>query len=404
MSFKNEYLSVSRLKKYEQCPKAFEFHYVKGIKSKDFQLALAFGTMLHKVLEDLFRWVIDEEFQGFLPLEKAIDFYKKAWSESGIVGIDVYNEGVKIVRDYIRRHPEVNHFNILAVEAEFNLQLEEFRVNGRIDRVDRIDDETIEVVDFKSNRMLFTRDEVDTDLQMSVYALAARQMWPWAKKMRFTFDMLRHDTRMTTYRSEEEMRDAADYVVAIGRNTEKGLYPARLNSNCGYCDHRNACIEYQDAVTKRVEMFSTGDDLEKIAALREKVATVAKLAYAKQRDLDAIIKARLEHAENQELVLAGTRFRLVPSESIEYPAQKTLSKLVLATGKPRDELLDSVFKVDKKRLEEELSALPAAKKMVVEAEIEAIAVVTPSTPRINASKVKDSAPAKKPSRKKELES
>lgn len=384
MSFKNQYLSVSRLKKFEQCPKAFEFHYVKGLRSTETTVALAFGTLLHEVLEHLFRWVIEEEYMGELPEELAVTLYRTAWNRSGLTGVEIYQEGLDLIRKYVRRHKPVNHFDILGVEVPFALQLEEFRVEGRIDRIDRIDDTSIEVIDFKSNRMLFTRDEVDMDLQMSVYALAVKQLFPWAKSLRFTFDMLRHDTRLTTYRTEDQLSAAKDYVVALGRQSEAGKYPAKLNGNCGYCDHRSKCAEYQSAVSTKVEMFATGDDLEKIAELRERVALVAKLAYAKQRDLDAIIKSHLERAG--ELTLAGTTFRLTPTESYEYPVERTLDKLVQLTGKPRQELMQSVVTISSKRLDQELSVLPAPKRHLAEAELEAIATRVPGTPRINASK------------------
>ena len=51
--------------------------------------------------------------------------------------------------------------DIIKVDRVLDIDL---NVLGFIDRVDWIDDETVEVIDYKTNHQLFTRDEVDTSL------------------------------------------------------------------------------------------------------------------------------------------------------------------------------------------------------------------------------------------------
>ncbi|MDF1524155.1 MAG: PD-(D/E)XK nuclease family protein, partial [Trueperaceae bacterium] len=220
-------------------------------------------------------------------------------------------------------------------------------------------------------------EEVDTSLQMSLYHLAARQLWPWAKKVRLTFDMLRHDIRMTTERDEEQLAAARAYVETMGRMTEEAReFPARLNSNCVYCDHRQDCPTYAAALRgERTVVCEDLEDLELVAQEREEVARLAKVLYARKRELEGVLKSRLE--DQDELVLGGVRYRMFNAASKEYPLERTLSALASATGESPEALLAQVGSIDKKSLDALVKKLAKSigkdRVTLLKAELDAIA-------------------------------
>ncbi len=412
----NSHLSVSRLKRFEQCPRSFEQHYVLKVKPPEGleTIALDFGTMLHEALESLFKWVVAEEYSGRLPEDMLLEFYRTAWTKSGLSGAPLYQEGLSILRAYIRNHPDVDAYRILGLETEFNLSIGEFTVNGYIDRVDKVDDETVAIIDYKSNRVLFTKEEIDVDLQMSIYALAARELWPWAKKVQFVFHMLRHGIPLVTERTVEQLEDAASYVLATGRQSETGLditahdapedaprvyaYPPKLNSNCAYCDHRYTCDAYKDALARLDPIVvATPEALEDVARLREKIFIAIKILEGKKRELEAPIRAALENAD--EITLGEVSYKLVPwTSSTTYPYAETmalLDKMVDEEGLPAFDpefIRQRVTYIDPKALEKFLddavARVPRAKLTLLRLEIDALKVTTPGAPRLNAHAIK----------------
>jgi putative RecB family exonuclease len=148
-AFKNRYLSVSRLRRFERCPLAFKLHYVDQLEPEPMQ-ALRFGTMLHAVLERLYQWALAEKHTGPIQDELALDVYSEEFIRSGLWGFALYDEGLRILRAYLRDNPMVDHASVLAVEQDFELDVGGFLVIGKIDRVDRVDAETVEVLDYKS--------------------------------------------------------------------------------------------------------------------------------------------------------------------------------------------------------------------------------------------------------------
>jgi RecB family exonuclease len=354
--FKNQHLSYSRLSRFETCPLSYRLHYIEK-KQAEPGLPLRFGKTIHAVLERLIKEVVDDERTGTLSEERAIELYREEWGAERLTGMDVFAEGLAILRRFIAEQGVVDHRDVLAIEKEFRLPVGPFEVLGFIDRVDWIDDETVEVIDYKTNHQLFTRDEVDTSLQMSLYEVAVRRLWPWAKKVKLTFWMLRHGVRQVTTRTEEQLADALAYVETLGRQTETATeYPARLNTNCSYCDHRKQCPAYADALKgKREFIVEDLADLEGVAREREEVARLAKALYARKEELEDILKAQLK--DRDELVLGGVRYRMFATTSLDYPLEPTLSLLADATGLSRDEVLGKLGAIDKKALDALLKSL-----------------------------------------------
>jgi putative RecB family exonuclease len=195
--FKNDHLSYSRLSRFEQCPLSFKLHYIDQSKAAP-NMSLKFGRVIHAVLEQLYQNVMDQETMAPLSEKRALDLYSEVCIAEGLVGISPFEEGADILKEFVRSRGVVDHRNILAVEKEFEIKAGPFPVCGFIDRVDSVDDETINVINYKTNRVLFTREEVDTNLQLSLYQIVAHKLWLWAKKVKLTFHMLRHGICMET--------------------------------------------------------------------------------------------------------------------------------------------------------------------------------------------------------------
>jgi len=348
--FRNEHLSVSRLRLFEQCPLAFYYRYVS---KPDPALDAArgepaeFGTVLHDALERTYQWVIDEEYEGPFPEGEMLDFFRRAWIDSGLVGIGLYQEGRDLLRQYAETTGRVDHMRTLSVEREFNLLVgpdgcrlvdasekagwaedaDHFVINGFIDRVDRVDSGTVEIIDYKSGRLLFSKEELADDLQMSIYALVAQCLYPWATEIRMSFHMLRHGIRQTTVRTAEDLASAREYVRALGTRTERGPYPPKLNTYCATCDHKARCETYKLALDRKLEVVAvSASDLTALAAERERVAKIAKAAYARKETLDGILRGAIGEAES--LQLGEVVYRLVQYSDTSYPMAELLALFV----------------------------------------------------------------------------
>jgi putative RecB family exonuclease len=390
MAFRNAHLSFSRIQRYAQCPKAFQLHYIEGRPSAP-GIELKFGKAIHSVLEEIIGHHIETVGVGPLSTDYAYAVWQDFFGGDGLSGVGVFREGVEILRSFAASEGIVDARNVLGIEESFEIQTGRFTVVGAMDRVDRLDEKTIRIRDYKTNRLVFTTDEVTESLQLSLYAIAAETLWPWAERVELQFDMLRHGLRQRTSRTRMQLEAARRYIVAMGEQSERDeVYAARPNANCVYCDHRTQCSAYADALAgKRTIVATDKADLVKVAQEREEVARIAKAAYARKAELEGVLKARLEVQDKLEL--AGMRYQMSHACSLDYPLEPTLAAITKATGVTRDELVAKLATIDhdalEKLLKELKTKLPKPRVTLLQAELDARAERT-ITPRLWAKEVR----------------
>jgi RecB family exonuclease len=379
MAFANTHLSFSRLQRFEQCPLSFKLHYVDKRRAEP-GIPLRFGKAVHAVLEALVGEAIATRTTGPLSEARAVQLWGQMWAQADLVGVDLFAEGLAMLKQFVRDDGVLEPTTVLAIEKAFRLQIGGFTVLGFMDRVNWLDDETLEIVDYKTNHQLFTRDEVDSSLQMSLYELAARELWPWVKNVRLTFWMLRHGIKQTTSRAAEDLEAAKAYVATLGRQTETATaFPARPHSGCTYCDHRSACPAYAEILDGSKEIVHDElTNIERVAAERERVATRVRILQAHKTELEKAIKAHLK--ERSDLVVGGVRYAMFNVTSVSHPLASTVRILSEAMDRAPDEITQEIAVVDNdalKRLMTSLgSTLPKPRLALVRAELEANAEKT----------------------------
>ena len=85
-------------------------------------------------------------------------------------------QGIAQLRDFLTFASSIPASDVLHTEESFEIRLGDISVVGRIDRIDRRPDGTVAIIDYKTGK---ARDQEDADgsLQLSLYAIAARQKW-----------------------------------------------------------------------------------------------------------------------------------------------------------------------------------------------------------------------------------
>jgi putative RecB family exonuclease len=392
--YRNSYLSHSRLKLFEQCRAAFFFQYVSPGEQEPQGEPAAFGTVLHSALEEAFAWVMREEYTGPFPLERLILAYREAWKESKLNGVQLYKDGLDILRVYAKSHPDVDHFDILATEQAFEIPVGRFILKGFIDKVSKLGDDAITITDYKSARNLFSRSELATDAQLSIYSYVARQLWPWAKRVSLEFEMIRHDIVQKVERTAEEVDTAIDYVLILAERIEAETeWAPTINEFCAYCSHRKRCPEYASAVAGGISVVKTRDlsDLAQVSTEREQVAKLSRILYSRKEELDKVLKKKL--AEDGEFTTSnGFSYRLINMSETSYPVSSTVRTFTEIAKLPPDEVREKILVADKDKviaLAKEVGAtLPKGKSILLSTTLEALADKSHKSSRLDARAIK----------------
>ncbi|MFH1183520.1 MAG: PD-(D/E)XK nuclease family protein [Chloroflexota bacterium] len=379
------HLSFSRLDKAAQCLLAYwaRYHEHTGSEPAD---ALELGGCVHKVLEAVVRRHVDGELAERVDVDLALTMFRERWAEQHIIDPAAYRDGEAMIRVWAASEGILDGRNVLAVEREIDLRAGPYQVTGYLDRVDQIDDDTIEVVDYKTNRALYARHEVDESLQLSIYDLAARQIWPWAKTVRLSYRMLRHGCAQSTNRTDADRASTLGYLGAMGnRLSNCSEWPARLNEHCSWCDFRAQCGVYQDALSAPQGPLADLSDILAVARERERVAAALSALNARKKSLDKAINACL--AEQGELRVDDVTYCQYQARAITYPLDATAARLAYESGRSVADITSEIAEVSNTRVNELVASLrpKKAEAELLKLELEANATVTIS-PRLWAKK------------------
>jgi putative RecB family exonuclease len=239
-------LSATKLQVYQRCPQAYYFRYERGINPPGFSKSDALGTALHLALAKIYwDW-------HYLEAKPGRDWIDCCWSQhqKKLNDCQIY-EGQAILRFYyscfIASLPALH--KPVAVEGKIkgSLPVEnvEFSLTGRYDRLDWLDD-GLELIDYKSNKVVKPPESEVVDLQLGLYYLALEQKYGQSLK-RLSLIYLRTGDKFSWDASPEhkEMAEQTITEIALRLREECDWEPAP-GEQCAKCYYARYCPAVQD--------------------------------------------------------------------------------------------------------------------------------------------------------------
>jgi RecB family exonuclease len=231
-------LSYSSINTYETCPAKFKFQYEDRVPQGR-SPALAFGDSLHRALH-LFH---NRPVPVAPSLAELEEMYEATWVPTGFSSDAeerTYREhGRQVLAQYHRENAGAYRIPA-ALEFRFTIEVEGVQLSGVIDRMDRIPGGGYEIIDYKTNRRLPPQARIDADLQLSVYHLAATQIWG-IEPERLTLYYLLPGQRMSTSRSASDVDELRRRIATVAERIEAGKFEPRQNPLCDWCEYQPLC-------------------------------------------------------------------------------------------------------------------------------------------------------------------
>jgi len=235
-------LSYTQISLYQSCPLCYKLQYIDGLKPKD-RWYFSFGKTMHMCAEYFFKVRVPPPPS----LEKLLRFYEQSWLSEGYDSAEEEARYRSYGREILVRFCQIHQADFrmpVAVERLFNINIEGVRLVGFIDRVDKLDNGGLSIVDYKTNKELFTTEDMEKDLQLTLYQLAAEQTWQLPVE-RLTLYHLRANTPCSCGpRDENQLNEARRLVLKVAEGIAQQKFPAVENQYCP-CDFPEYCPYYR---------------------------------------------------------------------------------------------------------------------------------------------------------------
>lgn len=245
---KIDYLSYSQIEAFLLCPLHFKLRHILDIVPAP-SPALSFGISVHATLKEFYQQKQQGENVNKHVLLKLLD---KNWMHEGYANkryeSTMRKRGQTYLEDFFEKSFDSKVTPIL-LEQPFTIPItvsgKTLKIGGKIDRVDTAGDNKIEIIDYKTGRMP-SRREMDTSLQLSIYAMAATEIptHPFQKKPdEVVLSLYYFDTqeKISTTRTREQLEDEKERIVAIAKEIEASDFRCSGNQLCTTCEYKMFC-------------------------------------------------------------------------------------------------------------------------------------------------------------------
>lgn len=246
-------MSPSRMTTYLACPVKYRWTYVdpRGrwyLKSRSYY---SFGSSLHKVLERFH----DEGDAGVSTVAQAVAAVEESWIDAGYGSAEEMAEAMGEGREIVERYVEEvisqeREGKTIFVEKTLNMDFDQFRLVGRVDRIDELPDGTLEIIDYKSGRSRVESSELEGDIALGCYQILLKQLYPMSPS-RATIIALRTGARASTSLSDEALASFQRDIEALGNEILDTEYEELVpvgKTLCLGCDFVALCRKHPDFV------------------------------------------------------------------------------------------------------------------------------------------------------------
>lgn len=239
------YLSYSQLQTFEICPLHYKMRYILKLPTSQ-SSAQSFGTSIHAALKDFYsRRIAGEK----LKTKNCLDFLETNWINEGYFSKEHGQKALIKAKEIVANYLETNLIEKttpLALELPFSFLINNLKIGGRMDRVDGVKGNVIEIIDYKTGNNLPDEKKLSKDLQMTIYALAAtkvkeKMLNRKPEEVLLSFYYLEPGKKVTTVRNKKQLEEAEEFIRSKAEEISKSDFSCSGHILCANCEYKIFC-------------------------------------------------------------------------------------------------------------------------------------------------------------------
>jgi DNA helicase-2/ATP-dependent DNA helicase PcrA len=236
-SFIGVNFSYTQLEIFLRCPLRYKYEYILKLPGPP-SPAGSFGDSIHKTLQSYYQEFLKDRKIG---QERLLEIYKKIWKPVGYGSAAEENrfraEGKKMLKNFFQKYHHKN-LDILALEKPFKIKISPYiNIVGKIDRVDRLPNHSIEIIDYKTGKKPEEK-KLAKNLQLPIYTLAATDRGTYNKKLSqviLSLYYLQGPEKISFKITDEQIKKTKERITEIVTAIRNSDFIPPRNHHCILC-------------------------------------------------------------------------------------------------------------------------------------------------------------------------
>jgi DNA helicase II / ATP-dependent DNA helicase PcrA len=230
-------LSANAVQSYSTCPMKFKLERDWKIPGEA-AASMQYGYAIHTVLKNYY----DPAAHAHeMSVDDAVQAFKREFAKGYIddpVQRAMYEErGEEQLRALLHSSPRGSS-EVIATEHKFGFKLDGREIKGRIDRIDRLEDGAVRVIDYKTGTPK-DRKFADESLQLSIYAMAVAQMNLTPREL--VLVNVQDNSQAVSCRTAKQLESARAEIGRAAEGIARGEFDPDPGQHCRWCDYRRLC-------------------------------------------------------------------------------------------------------------------------------------------------------------------
>ena len=241
-------LSVSAIESYQKCPQKYLFSHVWGIRGGP-SAATTFGNVMHNTI----RQFIAALRKGLrFSFEEVVTVFRREWTSAGFEDRhqeELYlSDGIEQLRAFHASCLTATA-NVAGQERRFTIHCENgVDLTGRMDQINRIAPGEVEIIDYKTGKPK-SETHAAKDLQLSVYALAAREVLD-VTPVRLIYYNLQTNECVSASRDAKQLQEVRGTIQEVAADIRAREFPAHPGFVCKNCEFRFICPAHESGLAR----------------------------------------------------------------------------------------------------------------------------------------------------------
>jgi DNA helicase-2/ATP-dependent DNA helicase PcrA len=254
-------LSAYAVDSYSTCPLKFKLERDWKIPGQA-AAALQYGSAIHTVLKNYYDPRSSTPEQEVDEAESVVAAFRREFAKAAIedpMQRALYEQqGARQLAELVRTRPR-SSVEVIAAEAAFQFRLDNLKIVGRMDRIDRVTDswgsDSVRIIDYKTGAIR-NQKFADESLQLSIYAMGAAEMGFIAREL-VLLNLQGNQEVVTTRtpaqldRTRRQIHEAADGIATQEFDPKPGLH-------CRWCEYERLCPATEQSVLIPVKALVAG--------------------------------------------------------------------------------------------------------------------------------------------------
>ncbi len=257
--------SFTQLRAFENCPLQYKFAHVLKVPIQG-KYVFSYGQTMHTTLQEFFQTLqqkdsvkqadmfastpsdsplvrVSEQTSISVSLEELLVMYENNWLDDWYESPaqkDLYYKKGKDALKKFYADIQAQVPNVHALEQGFSLKVGDYTVMGKIDRIDILPNDEMEIIDYKTGASKDKLQAEDKE-QLLIYQLAAEQVMN-KKLKQLTYYYLDNGQQVSFLGTDIEKNDLQVKIVeTIEKIKNSNFAPTPNPFICKFCDFRDIC-------------------------------------------------------------------------------------------------------------------------------------------------------------------